>query len=99
VSGRDETFILGVDLDGVVADHTRRFREIYAELQGVEPERGEVRHREPWREDADHATLLARAVRLVDRKLAEVQSRLGFRCRKGDPWHLDQRARWGRGTG
>jgi len=32
------TFILGVDLDGVVADHTRRFREIYAELQGVDPE-------------------------------------------------------------
>ena len=38
MSVRDETFILGVDLDGVVADHTRRFREIYAELQGVEPE-------------------------------------------------------------
>lgn len=31
-------FILGVDLDGVVADHTRRFREILAELRGVEPE-------------------------------------------------------------
>ena len=31
------TFILGVDLDGVVADHTRRFREIYAELIGVDP--------------------------------------------------------------
>jgi 5'-nucleotidase len=31
-------FILGVDLDGVVADHTGRFREILAELRGVEPE-------------------------------------------------------------
>ena len=31
-------FILGVDLDGVVADHTLRFREIMAELRGVEPE-------------------------------------------------------------
>jgi 5'(3')-deoxyribonucleotidase len=31
-------FILGVDLDGVVADHTYRFREILAELRGVEPE-------------------------------------------------------------
>ena len=31
-------FILGVDLDGVVADHTYRFREIMAELRGVQPE-------------------------------------------------------------
>ena len=31
-------FILGVDLDGVVADHTYRFREILAELRGVDPE-------------------------------------------------------------
>jgi 5'-nucleotidase len=34
----DGTFIFGVDLDGVVADHTWRFREIYAELAGVDPE-------------------------------------------------------------
>lgn len=38
VSDRDRTFILGVDLDGVVADHTVRFREIFAEIQGVDPE-------------------------------------------------------------
>jgi len=31
-------FILGVDLDGVVADHARRFREILAEIRGVDPE-------------------------------------------------------------
>jgi len=31
-------FILGVDLDGVVGDHTHRFREIFAELRGVDPE-------------------------------------------------------------
>lgn len=31
-------FILGVDLDGVVGDHTHRFREILAELRGVDPE-------------------------------------------------------------
>lgn len=31
-------FILGVDLDGVVADHTARFREIMAEVRGVDPE-------------------------------------------------------------
>ena len=31
-------FILGVDLDGVVADHTARFRDIMAELRGVDPE-------------------------------------------------------------
>ena len=31
-------FILGVDLDGVVADHTRRFRDILAEIRGVDPE-------------------------------------------------------------
>jgi 5'-nucleotidase len=31
-------FILGVDLDGVVGDHTYRFREILAELRGVDPE-------------------------------------------------------------
>ena len=34
----DRQFILGVDLDGVVADHTRRFREIFAQLRGVDPE-------------------------------------------------------------
>jgi 5'(3')-deoxyribonucleotidase len=34
----DRQFILGVDLDGVVADHTSRFREIMAELRGVDPE-------------------------------------------------------------
>ena len=33
-----DQFILGVDLDGVVADHTRRFREILAEIRGVDPE-------------------------------------------------------------
>lgn len=33
-----EQFILGVDLDGVVADHTRRFREILADIRGVDPE-------------------------------------------------------------
>jgi 5'(3')-deoxyribonucleotidase len=33
-----EQFVLGVDLDGVVADHTRRFREIVAERRGVDPE-------------------------------------------------------------
>ncbi|MFP5489555.1 MAG: 5' nucleotidase, NT5C type [Acidimicrobiia bacterium] len=38
MSDRDHTFILGVDLDGVVADHTRRFREIYAGLRGIDPE-------------------------------------------------------------
>ena len=30
--------MLGVDLDGVVADHTRRFREIVGELRGIDPE-------------------------------------------------------------
>ncbi|NND74484.1 MAG: hypothetical protein HKN44_05710 [Ilumatobacter sp.] len=34
----DQQFILGVDLDGVVADHTNRFRAIMAELRGVDPE-------------------------------------------------------------
>lgn len=34
----DRQFILGVDLDGVVADHTYRFREILAELRGIDPE-------------------------------------------------------------
>ncbi|MDQ3738411.1 MAG: hypothetical protein M3337_04500 [Actinomycetota bacterium] len=33
-----EQFILGVDLDGVVADHTGRFREIMAEIRGVDPD-------------------------------------------------------------
>ena len=33
-----DAFVLGVDLDGVVADHTRRFREILAEIRGVDPE-------------------------------------------------------------
>jgi 5'-nucleotidase len=32
------SFTLGVDLDGVVADHTRRFRDILAEIRGVDPE-------------------------------------------------------------
>ena len=31
-------FVLGVDLDGVVADHTGRFREIVAERRGVAPD-------------------------------------------------------------
>ena len=31
-----ESFILGVDLDGVVANHTVRFREIMAEIRGVD---------------------------------------------------------------
>ena len=31
-------FILGVDLDGVVGDHTYRFREILAELRGIDAE-------------------------------------------------------------
>lgn len=34
----DRSFTLGVDLDGVVADHTRRFREILAEIRGVPAE-------------------------------------------------------------
>lgn len=34
----DRQFILGVDLDGVVGNHTVRFREIMAELRGVDPE-------------------------------------------------------------
>jgi 5'(3')-deoxyribonucleotidase len=38
VTTTSNTFILGVDLDGVVGDHTRRFREIMAELRGVDPE-------------------------------------------------------------
>jgi len=38
MNDRNHTFILGVDLDGVVADHTRRFREIFAGLRGVDPE-------------------------------------------------------------
>ncbi|MEM8620032.1 MAG: hypothetical protein AAGF73_09945 [Actinomycetota bacterium] len=32
------SFTLGVDLDGVVADHTRRFRDILAEIRGIDPE-------------------------------------------------------------
>jgi len=32
------SFTLGVDLDGVVADHTRRFREILADIRGVDPD-------------------------------------------------------------
>lgn len=35
MAGRPE-FILGVDLDGVVANHTWRFREIMAEIRGVD---------------------------------------------------------------
>lgn len=31
-------FVLGVDLDGVVGDHTGRFREIVAQLRGIDPE-------------------------------------------------------------
>ena len=31
-------FILGVDLDGVVGDHTRRFRDILADIRGIDPE-------------------------------------------------------------
>lgn len=34
----DQQFVLGVDLDGVVGDHTGRFREIVAELRGVDPQ-------------------------------------------------------------
>lgn len=34
----ERQFILGVDLDGVVANHTERFREIMAEVRGVDPE-------------------------------------------------------------
>jgi 5'-nucleotidase len=34
----DPQFILGVDLDGVVADHTYRFREILADIRGIDPE-------------------------------------------------------------
>jgi len=34
----DTQFILGVDLDGVVADHSHRFREILAEMRDVDPE-------------------------------------------------------------
>lgn len=36
--GTGEEFVLGVDLDGVVADHTYRFREILADLRGIDPE-------------------------------------------------------------
>lgn len=32
------SFTLGVDLDGVVADHTRRFRDILADIRGVDPD-------------------------------------------------------------
>jgi len=35
---RDQQFILGVDLDGVVGNHTERFREIMAELRGLDRE-------------------------------------------------------------
>lgn len=38
VAHTPEQFILGVDLDGVVADHTYRFREILAEIRGVAPD-------------------------------------------------------------
>jgi 5'(3')-deoxyribonucleotidase len=31
-------FVLGVDLDGVVADHSEAFRQIVADLRGVDPE-------------------------------------------------------------
>jgi 5'(3')-deoxyribonucleotidase len=31
-------FVLGVDLDGVVADHSDAFRQVVAELRGVDPE-------------------------------------------------------------
>jgi 5'-nucleotidase len=37
MAGRPD-FILGVDLDGVVANHTWRFREIMAEVRGVDAE-------------------------------------------------------------
>lgn len=37
MSGRPD-FILGVDLDGVVANHTWRFREIYAGIKGIDPQ-------------------------------------------------------------
>lgn len=33
-----DQFVLGVDLDGVVADHSRRFREIVADQRGIDPE-------------------------------------------------------------
>lgn len=33
-----DAFVLGVDLDGVVANHTVRFREILAELRRVDPD-------------------------------------------------------------
>lgn len=33
-----DQFIFAVDLDGVVGDHTRRFREIYADLNDIDPE-------------------------------------------------------------
>jgi 5'-nucleotidase len=38
VTTTSNAFILGVDLDGVVGNHTLRFREIMAELRGVDPE-------------------------------------------------------------
>ena len=34
----DRQFILGVDLDGVVANHTERFRDIMADVRGVDPD-------------------------------------------------------------
>lgn len=33
-----DQFIFGVDLDGVVGDHTHRFREIYADIKGIAPD-------------------------------------------------------------
>ncbi len=38
MSTADDPFVLGVDLDGVVANHTLRFRAILAELRGVPAE-------------------------------------------------------------
>lgn len=34
----DETFVFGVDLDGVCADYTQGFREVVAADRGIEPE-------------------------------------------------------------
>jgi len=62
-----------------------------------------VGDRKPGSIDTDHAALLARPMRLVERKLVSGQregvwSSLGFRSRQGGPSHRDQRARRDRGT-
>lgn len=38
MADRNHQFVLGVDLDGVVGNHTERFREVMAELRGLDSE-------------------------------------------------------------